>query len=295
MSDVDVVVVSYNNRDSLRENVEPLLEVPWVHLFVVDSASPDETLDVVRDLPLTAIQLPDNRGFAHGVNTGWRAGSAPYVLLLNPDARMDSASLATLVHVLEDDLALGAVAPKIVATDGALEYSQRRYPRLRSTFAQALFLHRLFPEAPWTDELVRDHAAYENRGTPDWVSGACILVRRRALDELGGLDEGFFMYAEDIDFCRRLRDAGYGLLFEPEAVLEHEGGASTPRTSLLPVLASSRLRYAAKHRSVGAAFLERVGIALGSFTHAVVSRGGLASRAGHLRALRAVLSPRSSG
>src|ERR687888_1954230 len=131
MSDVDVVVVSYNNRDSLRENVEPLLEVPWVHLFVVDSASPDETLDVVRDLPLTAIQLPDNRGFAHGVNTGWRAGSAPYVLLLNPDARMDSASLATLVHVLEDDLALGAVAPKIVATDGALEYSQRRHPRPR--------------------------------------------------------------------------------------------------------------------------------------------------------------------
>lgn len=295
MPDVDVVVVSYNNRESLRHNLEALVKVPWVHVVVVDNASPDGTLDAVRDLPLAAIQLPDNRGFAHGVNAGWRSGNSPYVLLLNPDASIDSSSLGTMVSALQDDATIGAVAPKIVASDGSLEYSQRRYPRLRSTFAQAFFLHRVFSEASWTDELIRERGVYEARGTPDWVSGACILVRRLVLEELDGLDESFFMYAEDIDFCRRLRQAGFDLLYEPDAVVEHEGGASGPRTSLLPVLATSRLRYAVKHRSGGAVFLERVGIALGSLTHAVVSSGGVAARAGHLRALRAVLSPRSSG
>ena len=287
---VDVVIVSYNSRDRLRACVEPLLVAPDVHVIVVDNASADASLDVIKGLPLTAIQLASNGGFAHGVNVGWRAGSAPHVLLLNPDAHIGGDSLAQLIHAFEEIPEAGAVAPRIVHDDGSLEYSQRRFPQLRSTYAQALFLHRLFPRAAWTDELVRDHAAYEKRGTPDWVSGACILLRRKALEELNGLDEGFFMYAEDIDLCRRLRARGYGLLFEPAALVEHEGGASAPRANLLPVLAASRLRYAAKHRSRAGAFLERVGVGLGALTHVAVGRGGIAARAGHARALRLALT-----
>ena len=292
---VDVVIVSYNSRERLRACVGPLLEAPGLNVIVVDNASPDRSLDAVRDLPVATIQLPVNGGFAHGVNAGWRAGSLPYVLLLNPDARIDPTSLETLVRVLEDDQTVGAVAPRIVNEDGTLDYSQRRFPRLRSTYARALFLHRLFPAATWTDELVRDEDAYARRGSPDWVSGACILLRREALALLDGLDEGFFMYGEDIDLCRRLRVAGYGLQFEPSAVVEHEGGASAPRAELLPVLAASRLRYAAKHRGTPAALLERIGVALEAATHLAVARGGLAARAGHARALRlAVTRPAQS-
>jgi GT2 family glycosyltransferase len=287
---VDVVVVSYNSRDCLRDCVEPLAHEDGVHVIVVDNASPDGSLEVVRDLPVTALQLESNGGFAHGVNAGWRAGSAPYVLLLNPDTRLDGRSLARLVEVLETDPGAGAVAPRIVAGDGSLDYSQRRYPRLRSTYARALFLHRIFPRASWTDELIRDERAYDHPGTPDWVSGACVLLRRSVLEELAGLDEGFFMYSEDIDLCRRLRQAGYALRYEPSAVVEHEGGASAPRTNLLPVLAASRLRYAAKHRGAAGAFLERLGVALEACTHLVVSRGGKAARAGHARALRLALT-----
>jgi hypothetical protein len=258
-------------------------------VIVVDNASPDGSLAAVRDLPLDAIQLPSNGGFARGVNAGWRAGSAPYVLLLNPDARIDGDSLDALVSALEEVPRRGAVAPRIVDDDGSLDWSQRRYPRLRSTYARALFLHRLFPKADWTDELIRDEEAYTRRGSPDWVSGACVLLRREALEQVGGLDEGFFMYAEDIDLCKRLRAAGYELLYEPAAVVEHEGGASVPRTSLLPVLAASRMRYAAKHRGRVGALLERLGIALEALTHVAVSRGGVAARAGHARALRLTL------
>jgi N-acetylglucosaminyl-diphospho-decaprenol L-rhamnosyltransferase len=293
---VDVVIVSYNSRDRLRACVGPLLEIPGVNAIVVDNASPDRSLEAVRDLPVTAIQLPANGGFAHGVNAGWRAGSNPYVLLLNPDARIGAASLEALVRALEEDPSLGAVAPRILDDDGSLDYSQRRFPRLRSTYARALFLHRLFPTASWTDELIRDQDVYVRRGTPDWVSGACILLRRDALVKLDGLDEGFFMYSEDIDLCRRLRTAaGYELLYEPAAVVEHEGGASAPRAELLPVLAASRLRYAAKHRSAPGALLERIGVALEAATHVAVSRGGRRARAGHARALRlAVTRPAQS-
>jgi len=290
MTTVDVVVVSYNSRDRLRACVDPLLGLPNVHVIVVDNASPDGSLEAVRELPLTAIQLERNGGFAHGVNAGWRAGSAPFVLLLNPDARIDGQSLEALVAALEDDPGLGAVAPRILDDDGTLDWSQRRYPRLRSTFARAFYLHRVFPTASWTDELIRDEESYAEPGTPDWVSGACILLRREALEALDGLDEGFFMYAEDIDLCRRLRSAGFELRFEPAATVEHEGGASEPRTNLLPVLAQSRLRYAAKHRSRLGALLERAGIALEAATHVAVSRGGVAARRGHARALRLALT-----
>lgn len=291
MTAVDVVIVSYNSRDRLRACVEPLLAHPSVRVIVADNASPDGSLDALRGLPVTALQLPRNGGFAYGVNAGWRAGSAPHVLLLNPDATIDAASLRTLVSVLDERPDAAAVAPRIVQDDGTLDYSQRRFPRVRSTYARALFLHRIFPQATWTDELVRDPQAYARPGTPDWVSGACILLRRAALVELRGLDEGFFMYAEDIDLCRRLRSAGHEIVFEPRAVVRHEGGASAPRTHLLPTLAASRIRYARKHGGPGVALLERVGLALEALTHTAVSRGGLAARVGHVRALLTAAKP----
>ena len=295
MATIDVVVVSYNSRDQLRECVEPLASVDGVHVIVVDNASPDGGLDVVEDLPITRIAREQNGGFGAGCNTGWRAGDAPFVLFLNPDARIDAESLLRLAGVLDATPDAGAVAPRITHVDGSLDFSQRRFPRLRSTYARALFLHRVFPTAPWVDELIRETGAYAQPGSPDWVSGACFLVRRSMLEKLAGFDEGFFMYCEDIDLCRRLRDTGQNLLFEPAANVVHEGGASAPRASLLPVLAASRLRYAAKHSSPAAALVERLGIALEGLTHVVVSEGGRPMRAGHARAfLLAMTRPAQS-
>ena len=289
MAKVDVVIVSYNSRDRLRACVEPLLGLDDIHVIVADNASPDRSLEALEGLDLTLVQLDHNGGFASGVNAGTREGSAPYVLLLNPDARIDAAAVRALAKVLDEDPRVGAVAPFIRDEDGSIEWSQRRFPRLRSTYAQALFLHRVFPEATWTDELVRDEAAYRSRTSPDWVSGACLLLQRRALEELGGLDDDFFMYCEDIDVCRRLRDAGYSIAFEPAAEVVHEGGASSPPGRLLPVLAASRIRYAQKHRGRAGALVERAGVGLGALTHAALGRGGRAVRAGYARALRRAL------
>jgi N-acetylglucosaminyl-diphospho-decaprenol L-rhamnosyltransferase len=285
MADVDVVVVSYNSADGLRANVDPLSRLSNVHVIVVDNGSSDGSLDSVADLPVTRLQRA-NDGFAAGCNAGWRAGAAPYVLFLNPDARIGRDAVAALHDVLEQNAEVGIVGPRIVTGDGSLDYSQRRFPRLRSTYARALLLHRVLPHARWTDEIVRDDVAYEARRPAEWLSGACLLVRRSVLEELGGWDEGFFMYCEDKDLCKRAWDAGRHVRYEPSATCVHVGGASAPRSSLLPVLAASRLRYAAKHAGTAAAFLERLGLALEAGIRVATARGGGSKRAGHARSLR---------
>jgi N-acetylglucosaminyl-diphospho-decaprenol L-rhamnosyltransferase len=291
---VDVVVVSYNSGDELRGCVEGLAASPAITVTVVDNDSTDGCLRSLAGLPLDTVEQGANLGFAHGCNTGWRRGSAPYVLFLNPDARIDEPSVRVLAGVLDRDAAVGAVAPRIHDADGSLDFSQRRFPRLRSTFARALFLHRLFPGASWTDELVRTRASYDVPGRPDWVSGAAVLVRRAVLETLDGLDERFFMYCEDIDLCRRITETGWELAYEPGATVVHVGGASAPRTGLVPVLAASRIRYAAKHEPRPRAALERIGVALEAITHLVVCRGGRAARRGHARALRVAFEPSDS-
>lgn len=290
MAAVDVVVVAYNSRSSLRECVEPLAGVDDIRVIVVDNASSDDGLADVRDLDVACIALQRNLGFAGGCNVGWQAGDAPFVLFLNPDARTDPASVRRLASRLEGESEAGLVAPRIQDSAGELECSQRRFPRLRSTYAQALFLHRLLPQAGWVDEVIRDPAAYDRPGSPEWVSGACVMARREVLLQVGGLDEGYFHYSEDIDLCRRIRDLGLDVRYEPEALVIHAGGGSAPRTRLLPVLARSRIRYASLHRSRLYAVLERIGVGLGALTHVIVSGGGMPARLGHARSLRAVVA-----
>jgi N-acetylglucosaminyl-diphospho-decaprenol L-rhamnosyltransferase len=288
VSTVDVVVVSFNSRDALRTCVEHLVGTADVNVIVVDNASTDDSLATVADLPITRIPIAENRGFAYGCNVGWREGNARHVLFLNPDAELEPEALGRLVDVLDEKANVGIVGPRIESPGGDLEYSQRRFPRLRSTYARALFLHRIAPQASWADELIRDQSAYNTASYPDWLSGACLMIRRELLQDLGGFDEAFFMYCEDIDLCRRARDAGFQIEYVADAVATHEGGASAPRPSLLPTLAESRLLYARKHCPKPIVALERLGLALEAATHSLLSRRGRDARRGHARALRRI-------
>jgi N-acetylglucosaminyl-diphospho-decaprenol L-rhamnosyltransferase len=288
----DVVVVSYNSARTLRDAVSTLAAENDIHVIVVDNASTDGSAGAVADLPVQVIALPQNRGFAAGCNCGWRVGSADVVLFLNPDARIDIESLRGLVAALRRDASAGLVAPRIEDENGRLEFSLRRFPRLRSTYARAFFRHRVFPRASWTDEVVREPDAYAEAGRAEWVSGACLMARRAVLEELGGWDETFFLYGEDVDLCRRVQNAGYTVRFEPAARSAHIGGASAPRARLLPLLAASRIRYARIHRGPAAAFIERVGVALGELTHAAFTTKGHATRTGHVKAFVVACSSR---
>jgi N-acetylglucosaminyl-diphospho-decaprenol L-rhamnosyltransferase len=292
---IDVVVVSYNSADSLRRCVGPLMADADLRVFVVDSASVDGSLETLEGLNAVRIPLDANRGFAYGCNRGWRAGSAPYVLFLNPDAVLQPADVRVLAAVLEREPETGAVGPRLVNDRHGLEYSQRRFPKLRSTYAQALFLHRIFPESTWADELIRNRDAYDRPGSPDWISGACILIRRAVLERLGGWDESFFLYSEDTDICLRIRDIGFEVHYTPNATAIHVGGGSGARTTLLPVLAASRLHFVRKHSKQPSTALLRIGMVLSELTHAAAGRGGRAARAGHLRGAYVLLTANSGG
>src|SRR5262249_12721477 len=226
-----------------------------------------------------------NRGFAYACNVGWRKGSAPYVLFLNPDAHIDSTSIQRLVRVAAEEDRVGLVAPKIVDAAGATDLSLRRFSRVRTPFAQACCLARLFRNAWWSEEMVRDPECYERRGAAEWVSGACMLVKRSALEVIGGWDDRFFLYCEDKDLCFRLWRAGFEIRYEPTATAVHIGGASAPRGSLLPTLAQTKIRYVAKYESRRTLFFERCGIALNALTHTLLTTKGRSHRAGYARAL----------
>ena len=204
---------------------------------------------------------------------GLAAGTAEFVLFVNPDARIESASLSTLVSVLRADPRLGSVGPLTVGEGGQLHRTQRRFPRLRSTYAQALGLHRVAPFASWTGEVIQERAAYTRPGMPDWLSGSCVLIRRVALDEVGGMDEGFFLYSEETDLFRRLRHRGWRARFEPRATAYHQGYGSAPWETVSPILAHSRVRYARKHHGTLVAFLEAIGVATDAVVRATARIG----------------------
>ena len=284
---VDVVVVSYGSRATLRDCVAPLSATAGVRVIVVDNASPDDALDTIADLDVTVVRAGRNGGFSFGCNLGVAAGDAPYVLLLNPDARLDDGALDALRAVLDADPSAALAAPRILEDDGTPAPSLRRFPRLRTSLGQALFLHRLIPA--W-DELIHDPAAYAVPSAPEWASGACMLVRRSALEQIGSMDERFFLYCEDTDLCRRIWDAGLTVRYTPDAVARHVGGVSGDRSSLRSVLTASRIAYARKHHSAPAAHAEAAVIGLGEALHALAKVRRPAQRRGHLAALRTALT-----
>jgi N-acetylglucosaminyl-diphospho-decaprenol L-rhamnosyltransferase len=291
---IDVVVVTYNSSASIRNCIEPLVGNAAIRLFVVDNASEDGCLRTIDDLPVERIFLGQNYGFATACNVGWRLGTAPYVLFLNPDARIDEESLILLSRHLDRHFDTAAVGPKIFGDNGELQFSQRRFPAILSSYAEALFIHHVFPRSSWANEMVFDRQAYDEPHAVDWLSGACILVRRSALEQLHGWDERFFMYSEDTDLCRRLRCAGHEVFFVPASTATHIGGLSAPRDALRDELAWSRVLYFREHFAPGAVVLERLAIALGSCLRIIVTRGGVSSRVGHARAVWRVTTGRRS-
>jgi GT2 family glycosyltransferase len=286
---VHAVIVSYRSADTLRGCVEPLTRISRVRVTVVDNDSPDDSLETIADLDVETIRSPRNGGFSYGCNLGAAGAVAPYLLFLNPDARMEPEALEALLDDLRANPAAALAGPLILEPGDELAFSRRRFPRQSTTYAQALFLHRLWPQAAWTDELIRDDAAYARAGTSDWVSGACMLVRREVFEAIGGFDERFFLYCEDTDLCRRIWDAGHEVRFVPGAVVRHVGGHSSGAGETQPILARSRVLYARKHDGAGAARLQAAGIALGEATHALAALKRPRSRRGHVAALRTVL------
>jgi GT2 family glycosyltransferase len=164
---------------------------------------------------------------------------------------------------------------------------------LATSIAAAFFLPRIRPTTRWSLDVAAEDA-YAAPGAPDWVSGACLGIRRDVLEETRGFDERFFMYYEDMDLCRRVRDAGFDVRYDPSTRVVHVGGASAPRELLIPVMTRSRLLYARKHRGLAGELTERFAAALHAMTHVALTTQGSAARRGYLRALAMCVDARTT-
>jgi N-acetylglucosaminyl-diphospho-decaprenol L-rhamnosyltransferase len=250
--DLSVIIVSWNVRDLLLRCLLSVAPDGYsCEIVVVDNGSTDGSTDMVRSSfpEVRLVANAENRGFTAANNQGLALAQGRHLLLLNPDTEVQGDALSTMVGYLDDHPEVGALGPQLRYPDGSLQSSRRRFP----TFATALVESTVVQEW-WRDNRILRR--YYMADTPDdaiqevdWLVGACLLVRREAYQHVGGLDEGFFMYSEELDWCRRLKAAGWQIVYLPAAVVVHHEGKSSEQ--VVPArhiyFQSSKVRYFRKH------------------------------------------------
>jgi GT2 family glycosyltransferase len=228
---VDVVVVTHNTADLTVRALRHLLDVPDpldLRVIVRDNGSTDGTPAAIRDhVPEADLDAGSrNLGFAAGVNRALARSDAEWVLLLNSDAWPEPGAISALVDTARTEPGAALVAPRLERPDGGLEHSTHPFPSARVAAVMALGAPRWLGADRLRRWCVEGRWAHDEPREVDWAVGAAWLLRRAALDDVGGLDERYFMYAEDLEWCWRARRAGWSVLFEPAAVVRHVGNAS---------------------------------------------------------------------
>lgn len=218
------VVVTY---DALPWIDRCLASVAGTETVVVDNGSSDGTPDAVRErFPAVRVLEGENRGLAAGWNRGIAETDAEHVLVLNADAWLVEDALARLVDAADRHPRAAAVGPRLLNPDGSLQRSVRGYPTLWRLATEYLYLRKLAPGSAVLNAFYGAGFDHESEREVEWVMGASFLVRRRAFDEIGPFDEGYFLFSEEVDWMRRAADAGWGVVFTPEARCVHVGGAA---------------------------------------------------------------------
>lgn len=279
---VDVVAVTFNSADHIEGFLDSLPAAAGGLAYrtaVVDNGSTDATVDLVAARDDCVLVRAENLGYGAGLNRGAAelAGSGPLVLT-NPDVRLAPGAIAALVGALGHPR--GLAVPRLLEEDGSVAHSLRREP----TVLRTLGLSRT--GSPRLAETVTDPADYATAHEVDWATGAVLAVDRRCYEELGGLDESFFMYSEETDLCLRAGDAGWSTWYTPEAVATHAGGGSGRNPDLYAMQVLNRVRLYRRRHTLPAS------IAFLGFTLLRETRHAASGDIDARRACEAVLVPR---
>ena len=225
--DVSVVVVTYDALPWLDRCLDSVVSTTAAATVVVDHGSTDGTRQVVRErFPAARLVEQPNRGLAAGWNRGIAETSGRYVLILNADAWLEPGALERLVAYADEHPEAAVVGPRLRNTDGSLQRSVRGFPTLWRLATEYLFLRKLAPRSRVLNAFYAGGFAHDEPREAEFLMGACLLVRRAAIDEVGPLDESYFIFSEETDWCYRFVRAGWKVLFFPGAEVVHVGGAS---------------------------------------------------------------------
>ena len=228
-----VVTVTYNSSETLPDFVRSIANeegVSGIAIVVVDNSSRDvaDIRTICESAGATLIESPKNLGYGGGANLAIAQlrHEVDLVLISNPDVLFESGAIGALAEVLDSDPRIGAVGPRVMNSDGSVYPSARSLPSLRTGIGHAVFA-TVWPSNPWSARYHSDGAVHAEAREAGWLSGSCIMVRRSAFESIGGFDESFFMYFEDVDLGYRLRDRGWLNVYYPLVSVTHTGAHST--------------------------------------------------------------------
>lgn len=251
--DLSIIIVSYNVRQLLRRCLQSIAEGQGdldVQIVVVDSGSDDGSADMVSSefSHVALIARDENVGFPRGNNLGLSRARGRHVLLLNPDTIVVGQALSRMVSYLDAHPQVGALGPQLRFPDGQIQSSRRRFPTVAMAFFESTWLEPWAPQRVLAYYRMLDHAD-DATAEVDWVVGAALMVRRQVVRQVGFLDEGYFMYSEELDWCRRIRDAGWKVVYLPTAQVIHYVGKSSEQavTARHIHFQRAKLRYFRKY------------------------------------------------
>lgn len=230
--DLSFIIASWNARDHLSACLDTLtaeLSDRRAEIIVVDNNSTDGSPEMVgeRFPHVRLIRNDENLGFAKANNIGIRQSTGKYIVLVNSDVKVLEDCIDRMMSYLDNDADVGMIGPKILGADGNVQRSCMGFPTLWNSFCRALALDAIFPKSKLLGGNMLTFFQHDALCDVDVINGCIWMVRRDALNEVGLLDENFFMYGEDIDWCKRFWDGGWRVLFCPEAEAVHYGGASS--------------------------------------------------------------------
>ena len=258
---LSVVIITWNSAADIEACIDSINFSSEFEVIVVDNASSDTTREKLgRFHHLKLIANPSNCGYARANNQGLKLATGEYVLLLNPDTRIELGALDALGRYLDEHPAVGAVAPRLVSPDGTTQFSIRSLPTSASFFWELVGISRLFPKSHLFGRWKMKYFDYSRTAEVEQPMASCLMVRKTVFDQLGGMDEHFPMFYNDVDLSKRMADAGWKTVYVADARVVHRHGASTKqvRTKMIPESHRSAFRYLRKHDRSGLFWLKAV-------------------------------------
>lgn len=239
-AELSIIIVNWNGGEFLRRCIQSIAQSPLevtYNVIVVDNASTDDSLCFLRspearellgEAELHLVENAENLGFSRANNQAIARSAAPLLFLLNSDTEVKPGAIDTLIATLKSDERYGVCGPRLVNADGSLQPSTIRNPTAAwEVLISGLRLYRLLPRSIRGELLLGNHWDHRRRRPVGFLSGAALLVKREVVRAVGGLDERFYMYGEDVEWCLRIARAGWLLIFEPEAIIVHHGSQSS--------------------------------------------------------------------